>query len=118
MLNPTVFCTDLTIKYVLSVCSQHMMVMQDMLKDSLLGEHLLLVGNQVNEDSHPQDSSLRRCLSTPIQRAEQTYSTLAQSTGIVPWSTAAFVKASAHQLQGELELSVPYGAQALAHTLH
>lgn len=26
---------------------QHMMVMEDMLKDFLLGEHLLLVGNQV-----------------------------------------------------------------------
>ncbi|XP_016319191.1 von Willebrand factor A domain-containing protein 8-like [Sinocyclocheilus anshuiensis] len=46
---------------------QHMMVMQDMLKDFLLGEHLLLVGNQVNEDSHPQNDSLQRRL-----RAEQT----------------------------------------------
>lgn len=27
---------------------QHMMIMEDMLKDFLLGEHLLLVGNQVN----------------------------------------------------------------------
>lgn len=27
---------------------QHMMVMEDMLKDFLLGEHLLLVGNQVS----------------------------------------------------------------------
>uniref|UniRef100_A0A673I9E9 VWFA domain-containing protein n=1 Tax=Sinocyclocheilus rhinocerous TaxID=307959 RepID=A0A673I9E9_9TELE len=61
---------------------QHMMVMQDMLKDFLLGEHLLLVGNQVNEDSHPQDSSLQRRLTTPIPRAEQTYSTLAQSAGV------------------------------------
>ncbi|KAF2975191.1 hypothetical protein EK904_003199, partial [Melospiza melodia maxima] len=28
--------------------AQHMMVMEDMLKDFLLGEHLLLVGNQVS----------------------------------------------------------------------
>ena len=28
---------------------QHMMVMEDMLKDFLLGEHLLLVGNQVSD---------------------------------------------------------------------
>lgn len=28
---------------------QHMMIMEDMLKDFLLGEHLLLVGNQVNK---------------------------------------------------------------------
>lgn len=27
---------------------QHMIVMEDMLKDFLLGEHLLLVGNQVS----------------------------------------------------------------------
>lgn len=30
---------------------QHMMVMEDMLKDFLLGEHLLLVGNQVSDSS-------------------------------------------------------------------
>lgn len=61
-----------------------MMVMQDMLKDFLLGEHLLLVGNQVIEDSHPQDDSLQRRLSTLILRAEQMYSTLAQSGGVMP----------------------------------
>ncbi len=30
---------------------QHMMVMEDMLKDFLLGEHLLLVGNQVSKNN-------------------------------------------------------------------
>lgn len=34
------------------MCLQHIMVMEDMLKDFLLGEHLLLVGNQVGKISN------------------------------------------------------------------
>lgn len=37
------------LSYMLCMSLQHMMVMEDMLKDFLLGEHLLLVGNQVGK---------------------------------------------------------------------
>ena len=38
---------------------QHMMVMEDMLKDFQLGEHLLLVGNQVSEIYHRESVGTR-----------------------------------------------------------
>lgn len=95
-----------------------MMVMQDMLKDFLLGEHLLLVGNQVNEDSILRTAVCRDVC--PLQYREQ--SPDLQWTSPERWRHAmkhsCVCKASAHQLQSELELSVPYGAQALAHALH
>lgn len=37
---------------------QHLKVMEDMLKDFLLGEHLLLVGNQVGHFSFKHDATL------------------------------------------------------------
>lgn len=55
-----------------------MMVMEDMLKDFLLGEHLLLVGNQVSDTCrvvdllylkfhHPQKRALLRPGRTPVR---------------------------------------------------
>lgn len=120
---------------------QHMMIMEDMLKDFLLGEHLLLVGNQVNIKMNPHKHFWRLLMFSTVKWViKEVYDEILPNT--TQWNTRSLLahsredcdfelcgqivfflngkQRSKHQgtvWTRELELLMPYSGCTLAHSL-